>query len=669
MPEPALEIAELIELIRKHDRLYYVAAEPEISDLEYDRLLKRLEALEAANPQLRTSDSPTQRIGDAPLSELYQHEHRVPMLSIDNTYSIDELRAFAQRTLSSLETENAEWVVELKVDGVAASVIYENGVLVRALTRGNGVVGDDITHNVRTLRGVPLRLDSKSPPGLLEVRGEIYMTNDDLVRLNETQAQRGLPPYANTRNVAAGSIRLLDPRICAERNLRMYCHGTGACEGIRSDNHMDFLHEIGRYGLAPTPHVRKFDRFEDVVAYCDTVINEIHDLEFEVDGLVIKLNRFDQRAELGARSRSPRWLAAYKWEKYEAVTRLNSIEVQIGKTGTITPVANLEPVELAGTTVSRASLHNAEEIRRKDIRVGDTVIVEKAGKIIPHIVRVEKHLRPDNSPPFPFPVDCPECQTQLVKDEGGVYIRCPNFDCPAQLRERVRYFASRDAMDIEGLGDKLVNLLVDEGLVRSYGDLYRLDIASVAALPRMGQRSAEKLIAAIEISKTRGLARLLNALSIRHVGNTVAKVLARNFGDIKKIASATSEQLASVNEVGDIIADSVFRFFSSPHGQTTIADLEEQGIVMIEENRSPESASQRLAGKSLVVTGSLSKYTRDEIHALIEQHGGKTSSSISSKTDYLVAGDKAGSKLAKAKKLGVAVLTEVDFEQLIVSGG
>jgi DNA ligase (NAD+) len=666
MTEPAREIAELIEQIRKHDRLYYVDGNPEISDLEYDRLLKRLEALETAHPQLRQADSPTQRIGDAPLAGLQQHEHRIPMLSIDNTYSIAELRAFAARTLASLGVEQADWVVELKVDGVAASLIYEEGRLVRALTRGNGVVGDDITHNVRTLRDVPLRLHSASPPELLEVRGEIYMTNSELVRLNQTQAERDLPAYANTRNVAAGSIRLLDPRICAERNLRMFCHGNGACNGIRSDNHMDFLAEVGSYGLTPTPHVRKFERFDDVVGYCETVINEVHDLDFEVDGLVVKLNRFDQRELLGARSKSPRWLAAFKWEKYEAVTRLDSIEVQIGKTGAITPVAHLEPVELAGTTVSRASLHNAEEIERKDVRVGDTVVVEKAGKIIPHIVRVEKHLRPRGTPPFPFPVNCPQCHTRLVKDEGGVYIRCPNFECLAQVRERIRYFATRDAMDIEGLGEKLVNLLVDEGLVHSYGDLYRLDAATLAALPRMGQRSAEKLVAAVAASKSRGLARLLNALSIRHVGGTVAKVLARQYGDIEKLAAASVDELASVDEVGEIIADSVHRFFSSAHGRATIADLKAQGVVMTESASGPETASQKLAGKSLVVTGTLAKYTRDQIHALIEQHGGKVSSSVSAKTGYVVAGEKAGSKLEKAQKLGVTVLTEEEFEKLIV---
>ncbi len=668
MNDPDREIADLIELIRHHDRRYYVEANPEISDLEYDRLVKRLEALEDEHPELSRPDSPTRRVGDAPIAHLLQVAHRVPMLSIDNTYRLEELRAFARRALDGLRATTAEWVVELKVDGVAVSAIYEKGVLVRALTRGNGVVGDDITHNIRTLRDVPLRLTTSDPPASLEVRGEIYMTNQELVRLNQSQAEKGLPAYANTRNVAAGSIRLLDPRICAERNLRMFCHGMGLCEGIRADNHMDFLAEIAGYGLPPTPNVRKFDRFDEVVAWCETVIGEVHELDFEVDGLVIKLNRFDQRDQLGARSKSPRWLAAWKWEKYEAVTRLDAIDVQIGKSGAITPVALLEPVELAGTTVSRASLHNADEIERKDIRVGDTVVVEKAGKIIPHIVRVDAHLRPPRTSVFRFPKSCPACATKLVKDQGGVTIRCPNFDCPAQLRERIRYFATRNAMDIEGLGEKLVGLLVDNRLVGNYGDLYRLKAETVAALPRMGDVSANNLITAIEASKSRGLARLLNALSIRHAGITVARVLARHFGDIRKLAAASVEELASVNEVGEIIAQSVYDFFNSEHGRRTIADLAGLGVQLTDDATESKPAGRTLAGKTLVVTGTLRKFTRGEVEELIARHGGKATSSISSRTDYLVAGDKAGSKLEKAQQLGVPVLSEEEFEKLIGGG-
>ncbi len=491
------------------------------------------------------------------------------------------------------------------------------------------------------------------------------MTNPELVRQNEMQVAAGLPEYKNTRNFTAGSIRLQDPRICAKRNLRMFCHGTGLCDGLKSTNHMDFLKEIGDYGLPPTPRVECFKSIEAAVKHCDELIEGLHDLDFEVDGLVLKLNRFDQRAELGTRSKSPRWLIAYKWEKYEAVTKLNSIEIQVGKTGTLTPVANLEPVELAETTVSRASLHNAEEIARKDVRVGDVVVVEKAGKIIPHIVRVEKHLRKGELPKFKFPTRCPECGGPVSKDEGGVYIRCVNNECPAQVRERIRYFASRNAMDIEGLGDKLVRQLVDSGLVTSYGDLYRLTVDQVTGLERMGKTSSTKLIKAIEASKEQGLARLLNALSIRHVGITVARVLANHYGDIEKIRQATVEELSNIDEVGEIIAQSVHDFINSDYGRQTLDDLRSLGVSMTEDISAHEPVGDQLAGKTIVVTGTLTKYTRDEIKELIRKHGGKAASSVSSKTDFVVAGENAGSKKTKAESLGVTVLSEDEFEKLL----
>ncbi len=666
MKVTAKRIAELTEEIRLHDRAYYVDAQPKISDLEYDRLMLELKSLEKQFPNLVQSDSPTQRIGDQPVSHLKQVPHTVRMLSIDNTYSIDELLDYGIKTEAALGGP-AEWVVELKIDGVAATIVYENGELVRALTRGNGEVGDDITHNIRTIADVPLRLTTKNPPPILEVRGEVYMANSDLVRLNEKQAAAGQQPYANTRNVSAGSIRLLDPRICADRNLRVFCHGTGMCEGLTSNNHLDFLREIGSYGLPPTPDVEGFSSIKKTAEHCERIVDTLHDLDFEVDGLVIKLNRFDQREALGARSKSPRWLIAYKWEKYEAVTTLNSIEVQVGKTGAITPVANLEPVELAGTTVSRASLHNAEEIERKDIRVGDTVVVEKAGKIIPHIVRVETHKREGKHvPKYQFPTTCPECSTPLSKDEGGVYIRCTNIECPAQLRERIRYFATRNAMDIEGLGDKIVDQIVSGGMVKNYGDLYRLTIEQLKELPRMGVGSSTKLVKAIQASKDAGLARLLNALSIRHVGITVAKVLARNFKDLNVLQNATAEELSNVDEVGDIIAESVAAFFASDYGRDTVNDLNDIGLKMSADHPGDSlGGSEKLVGKTLVVTGTLSKYTRDEIKNLIEQHGGKASSSVSKKTDFVVAGEKAGSKKAKAESLGVKIISEDEFESLI----
>ncbi|MCA9130527.1 MAG: NAD-dependent DNA ligase LigA [Planctomycetales bacterium] len=663
------ELLKLRDEIRIHDRKYYVEAQPEVTDLEYDRLLQRLREIESQHPEWVSADSPTQRIGDEVVGDLQQVEHRIPMLSIENTYNLDELRSFLSRVQKNFTGDEVAWVLELKIDGVAASILYENGVLTRAVTRGNGRVGDDITHNVRTIPDLPLRLNGNAPK-LLEVRGEAYMTNQDLAQLNLTRAEQGLPAFANTRNVTAGTIRLQDPKLASERRMRFFCHGVGFCEGLQATNHMDFLAELQDFGLPTTPHVHLFHSAEQVLEQIDAVQSQLHELDFEVDGLVLKVNNFLQREKLGSTTKSPRWVVAYKIEKYEAVTRLNEIRVQVGKTGAVTPVAELEPVQLAGTTVSRASLHNAEEIERKDIRVGDWVVVEKAGKIIPHVVRVELHRRDANSTEFVFPTHCPQCQTPLVKDEGGVYIRCNNEGCPAKLSQRIRYFASRAAMDIDGLGEKIVDQLVDADLVRSYGDLYRLTEEQLLALESFGQRKAEKLLSAIKASKQRGLARVLSAISIRHVGTRVAQILAHRFPSFEQLQAASVDDLADVDEIGEIIAKSVCDFIASESGRGTLMDLQECGVDLteqVDEIAEQAGGNGLLAGKTIVVTGKLSRYTRDEIHALIEQHGGRASSSISRSTDYLVAGDKAGSKLEKAKQLGVQILSEDDFAKLTES--
>lgn len=660
------KIQELRDQIRFHDRKYYVEAAPEISDLEYDRLLQQLKQLELEHPDLVTEDSPTRRIGDEITGDLVQVRHRVPMLSIDNTYNVAELSSFFARAQKNLGSSSIQWVMELKVDGVAAAVVYENGLLVRAVTRGNGEVGDDVTHNIRTIHGVPLRLVGNPPP-LLEVRGEVYMTNSDLVQLNVRRAAEGQAAFANTRNVTAGTIRLQDPKICAERKLRFFCHGVGYCDGIRATNHIDFLEELQSYGLPVTPNVRLFQSAKEVEAAIDELNESLHALDFEVDGLVFKINDFEQREQLGTTSKSPRWVAAYKFEKYEAVTRLNEIRVQIGKTGTVTPVAELEPVQLAGTTVARASLHNAEEIERKDIRVGDWVVVEKAGKIIPHIVRVELHRRAEDVVPFEFPTHCPQCGELLKKDEGGVYVRCNNPSCQAKLRQRLRYFASRDAMDIDGLGEKIVDLLVDADLVDGFGDLYRLTESQLLTLESFGKRKAEKLLAAIESSKQRGLTRVLAAISIRHVGSRVSMQLAKKFPTIESLMQASVEDLSNVDEIGTIIAESVYQFLHDDYGQKMIADLQSVGVKLTEDVSAVVAASESgvFAGKTLVVTGTLLKFKRDEIEALIVQHGGRAASSVSKQTDFLVAGEKAGSKLEKAQQLGVPVITEDQFEQML----
>ena len=664
MESPSSRVQQLIELIRLHDRKYYIDAAPEISDLQYDRLVDELKQLESKHPELIQSDSPTQRIGDEISGGLQQCEHRIPMLSIENTYSLDELANFLTRTQRSLDGEPIEWVLELKIDGVAAAIIYQQGLLSRAITRGNGLVGDDITHNVRTIADVPLRLVGPAPD-LLEVRGEVYMTNRELAQLNLKQIEAGLPIFKNTRNVTAGTIRLLDPKITADRKLRFFCHGIGYCQGIQADNHFDYLQELKSLGLPVTPHVYKFQSAEQVLAQINQIQEELHELDFEVDGMVLKVNQFAQRDRLGSTTKSPRWVVAYKIEKYEATTRLLDIRVQVGKTGAITPVAELEPVQLAGTTVSRASLHNADEIARKDIRIGDWVVVEKAGKIIPHVVRVELHQRTSASQPFQFPTACPECESPLVQDQGGVYIRCPNPDCSAKFRQRLRYFAGRSAMDIDGLGEKIVDQLVDADLVASFADLYDLQLDQLMSLESFGKRKAEKLIAGIQASKQRGLARVLAAISIRHVGTRVASILAKKFPSIEALQQATVEDLADTDEIGSVIAQSVHEFLHSPHGRAILGGLAGVGVKLSEDVHTNQPSQLLLADKNFVVTGTLMHYSRDQIEKLIEQLGGRATGSVSTKTDFVIAGENAGSKLDKARQLGITILTEEQFRNWI----
>jgi len=664
----AQQLADLREQIRHHDRLYYVEAAPEISDLAYDRLLEQLRQLEQAHPGLVTPDSPTQRVGGEPVSDLQPVRHRLPMLSIDNTYSTSDLKAWGKRTEKLLrdggDARPIEWVLELKIDGVAVALTYEAGQLSLAATRGNGTVGDDITHNVRTIPAVPLALDLADPPPLIEVRGEIFMTNSALVTLNEAQTARGLPPFANTRNVTAGSIRLLDPRECGSRPLRFFCHGVGDTGDLPVSSQSDFYAWATSAGLPVAPRTRRFESVDGLIDAGTELIEQLHELDFEVDGFVVKVDRFDQQRQLGTTAKSPRWAIAWKFEKFEATTQLAGIRVQVGRGGTVTPVADLEPVELAGSIVRRASLHNADEVARKDIRVGDVLVVEKAGKVIPHVVRVEKHLRTKRLQAWQPPTECPECATPLVRDEEGVYIRCPNVHCPARQRERLKFFASRNAMDIEGLGDKLVEQFVATGLVNDYADLYRLTVDQLITLERMGKKSAENLVTQIAASRDRGLVRLLNALGIRHVGPRVAMLLARRFPSIDALRQAPVEELAAVHEIGDVIAASVHDWLASDYGRGVIDHLAAVGVTM--EVPAEERASDGpLTGKTLVVTGTLARYTRQEAEAAIQQAGGRAASSVSKKTDYLVAGEEAGSKLAKAEKLGVTVLDEASFEQLL----
>jgi len=657
-------IDTLRDEIRVHDRKYYVEAAPIISDLEYDRLMEELVELEAELGEPVPADSPSQRVGDEPVPHLDSVEHRAPMLSISNTYSLDELREYGERIAKLVDNEPLEWVVELKIDGVACALIYEDGLLARALTRGNGKIGDDITHTIRTVADVPLKLIGDDPPAVLEVRGEVYMLNSDLAKLNERQAEKGEPLYANTRNVTAGTVRLLDARIAAERNLRMFAHSTGYCEGLKSEDHVEFLQEIGEYGLPPTPMVESFPSFEAAVAHCEQIVMKLDEIDFEVDGLVLKVNNFKVRESLGRTAKSPRWIVAYKWERYEATTKVNAVTLQVGKTGAITPVAELEPVEIAQTTVSRCSLHNFDEIARHDLRVGDTVVVEKAGKIIPHIVRVEKHLRKGSLKKIKEPTSCPECGGDAAREEGNAVVRCLNVaGCPKQLHGRIRYFAQRDCMDINDLGEKLIEQMIDEEMIGDVGDLYDLTVPQIQKLERMGKKSSENVVNGIQGSKEAGLGRLLNALSIHLVGLTVGNLLADYFETMEALEAATEEEISAIEGVGGKIAQSVRSFLDAPETQTVLAKLRNHSVSMKAIEK--EQASDILDGKTVVVTGTLEQYTRSSIKELIVKHGGKSAGSVSKKTDYLVAGEDAGSKLKKAQDLGVEILTEAEFEKLI----
>ncbi len=664
------QIADLRKQIEYHNHKYYVEAAPEISDLEFDRLMQKLQELETKHPDYATPDSPTQRVGGTPIEGFETVRHAMPMLSLDNTYNEADLREFDGRVRRGLKGEKPRYVVEHKIDGVSVALTFEKGRFTIGATRGDGERGDDITHNLRTIHDIPLRLraDGKPVPELLEVRGEVYMTNTELSRLNQRQAEKGERLLANPRNAAAGSLKLLDPRQCAERRLRFFAHSEGRLEGLHVKNHLEFLELVRGFGLPVVPHSGLLESIDEVLRYCAEQLEARHDLDYETDGMVVKVADLEQRQRLGATSKAPRYVIAYKVELWQATTRIKEITVQVGKTGTLTPVADLETVPIAGTNISRVSLHNADEIERKDIRIGDTVVVEKAGKVIPHVVRVELEKRTGKEKPFHFPGKCPACGGATARDEGGVYIRCLNPSCPAQLKERLRFFAHRQAMDIEGLGPALIDQLVDQGLVRFLPDLYSLTMDQLLGLERVGEKSARNLLEGIEASKGRGLARLLTGLGVRHVGERNAKLLTEEFGDLQALLEASEERLAQINGVGPVVAASIYRFFQSDAGRKTVEQLRVAGVKRTEERKgAPSPAKSLLAGKTFVVTGTLQKYSREAIEERIEQLGGKVTGSVSKKTDFVVAGEKAGSKLDKAKQLGVKVISEEEFDRLIGS--
>ena len=659
------EITKLRKDLERHNRLYYVETAPEIPDREFDQLLKRLQQLEADHPEFDSEDSPTRKVGGAPIDGFRTVDHRVPMLSIENLFEEQEVIDWDSGLQATLENASPDYTVEYKIDGVAMAVVYENGRLVRGVTRGNGTTGDDITSNARIVGGVPLRLQTDKPPAVLEVRGEVIIHGEDFTALQAAQVERGEEPFRNPRNAAAGALKLLDPSASRRRKLRFLAHGVGYCEGISWPTYINFLDAIRRFGIPVTPGVQRAEGIDALQTAIGQLVEGVPELPFEVDGIVIKLNPLNQREELGATSKSPRWVKAYKWERYEAETRVTNISIQVGKTGTLTPVAELEPVEIDGTIVSRASLHNRDELDRLGVMIGDHVLVEKAGKIIPHVLRVNATERTGRERAFTFPDSCPECRMKTQQEEGGVYIRCPNPQCPAQLRETLIFFASRAAMDIDGLGGKLVGQLLDEEIIDGIPSLYRLHHQRdrLLALERMGEKSVDRLLAGIDASKSQSFWRLLTGLNIRHVGQSNAQVLEAAFGTAAAISDQTAENLAAVDEIGPIIAESVHAFFQSAFGSKLISELQELGLNTGKPlaDSSVSAKEQLFRGKTVVVTGTLTQMTRDEAKQLIRDHGGKAAGSVSPKTDFLVAGVKAGSKLTKAQDLGIEVLTEEQF--------
>ncbi|MDO8602754.1 MAG: NAD-dependent DNA ligase LigA [Candidatus Omnitrophota bacterium] len=664
------KIEELKKQIIRHNKKYYVDNKPEISDSEYDGIMDELKRLEESHPDLMSPDSPTQRVGGEALKGFKTVEHRVPMLSMDNTYSPEEIIEFDERVRKNLEVEKPGYVVELKIDGVSISLLYEKGEFIRGATRGDGVKGDDVTLNLKTIKSLPLKLEAKKGaalPNLFEARGEVYMPGKIFAGINEEKEEQGEELFANPRNAAAGSLKLLDSSIVAKRHLDMWIYGIGYIGGREFKAQSDALDFLKDSGFPVNPHIKKCGSIEEVIEYCNQWQEKRHKLEYDIDGMVIKVDFFSYQRALGQTSKSPRWMIAYKFPAERKETVLEDILVQIGRTGTLTPVAVLRPIELAGSTVSRASLHNQDEIGRKDIRIGDHVLVEKAGEIIPQIVEVVKKKRKGSEKEFSMPKKCPACGSAVKKLKNEVALRCENMSCPAQLKERIRHFASRDAMDIEGMGEAVVAQLVDNKMIKDYGDIYNLKHIKVADMDRMADKSAANLISAIEKSKSNALNRLVYGLGIRHVGVRSAWILASRFKTIDALAETSMEELQGVNEIGPVMAESVYNFFRTEENKKLIDKLKRSGVNTEEKETSLKS--KNLEGKTFVVTGSMEGFSRNEMEELIRSMGGNASSSVSKNTDYVIAGKDPGSKFEKAKQLGVKIVSEQEFKKLIAGAG
>ncbi len=664
MPPLAKRAAELRRLIDHHNYLYYVEAKPEISDLEFDKLLKELETIETAHPELGTPDSPTQRVGGQPVDSFASVAHRVPMLSIGKTTTEQELRNFDNRIRKAVGDEPISYVVEPKIDGVAVSLTFEDGLFTVGATRGDGKVGDDITQNLKTVRGVPLRLHGDHPPKRIEARGEVYIRRSEFAQMNKAREAAGEESFENPRNTAAGSLKQLDSKLCARRKLRFFGYSIGSLEGVEVRTHLEVIDLLKQLGFPVNPHVIPCADMDAVWAVVKEWETRRHELDYETDGLVIKLNDLDQRARLGTTSKVPRWVTAFKYESEQGLTKLLSIDVLVGKDGVLTPRANVEPIRLCGTTVARASLHNAGQIEQKDIRVGDTVLLTKANEIIPYVIRPITEMRTGKEHVFKFPANCPVCGSPTTRARTARSTTAPAARRAPPRCRRGWSRSGRKNMDIEGLGESLAEQLVKSGLVKTVTDLYRLTEEQLLTLERMGKKSAKNLLAGIAASKSRGLTRVLSGLSIYMVGDSMAGLLTAAYPSMDHLLAATQEQLAAIKGFGPKRAESVYKFLHSHTGEKLVAELRAAGVKLTEDVKAkPQGAD--LSGKTFVVTGTLAKYKRSEIEDLIKALGGKAAGNVSKKTDYVVAGEEAGSKLDKAKELGVKVLSEQEFDALI----
>jgi len=658
------QIDTLRQDLRRYEYEYHVLDNPTIPDAEYDRLFHQLKALEAAHPELITADSPTQRVGAKPLSGFAQIRHEIPMLSLDNAFSDEEFYAFVKRIEDRLIhlPDPLTFCCEPKLDGLAVSILYVNGVLTQAATRGDGTTGEDITANIRTIRNIPLQLLMDNPPARLEVRGEVFMPHAGFERLNQQALEKGEKTFANPRNAAAGSLRQLDPKITSKRPLVLNAYGIGIAEGVDLPNtHYDRLQWLKSIGIPVNPEIRLCNGTDEVLDFYRDIQNKRSSLDYDIDGTVLKINDIALQEKLGFISKAPRWAIAYKFPAQEELTRLNDVEFQVGRTGAITPVAKLEPVFVAGVTVSNATLHNGDEIERLDIAIGDTVVIRRAGDVIPQIIGVLHDRRPADARPIIFPKTCPVCDSAIVRIEGEAVARCTGgLFCAAQRKEALKHFVSRKAMDIDGVGGKLIEQLVDRELVHTPADLFKLDLTTLTRLERMGAKSAENALASLEKAKNTTLARFIFALGIREVGEATALNLANHFKTLEALQNADLEALQQVPDVGEVVANRILAFWHEPHNVAVVNDLIAQGVHW-ETVETKEVTENRFKGKTVVLTGTLTQMGRNEAKALLQDMGAKVSGSVSAKTDFVIAGDAAGSKLTKAQELGVTVLTEEEF--------